>query len=400
MACEVCADIVEHTNIPHVVKKCTGCGRELHVIQRGENNRGLIAHDGESIVIPSSWLHMSMNPLRTNMIMTRAGLEMIAAQFLLEGLLQQEGDYKSAAVALEGRMDAIVNAFPPLNGLDINNEDHIKEIAIIMERHQSTREMWSLRTGLFLAMAREAIQQGNAGRAAWATACAERCRSMLVFKESFEEVVWMGNSARRVIDVLRIWDANQANADEEFWQQTFNENSYVLSQVFAVPMVFLKDKAYVGGMTLNRSDSRFIDYLFSAESSREAILIEIKSPTTPLLGRPYRSNRPPSRELAGSIVQVLNYRFELARNLRSVTEGTNFDISAFTPRCAVIVGNGKTGLDNANARRSFELFRSSLKDVEVITYDELFRKVEILAELFQLKRTTMEAKKGGKSTND
>jgi hypothetical protein len=209
---------------------------------------------------------------------------------------------------------------------------------------------------------------------------------MMVFKESLEEVVWMGSSAKRLIDILGTWDGHRQNSDEEFWQLTFNENSYVLSQVFAVPMLFLKEKAYVGGMTLERSDSRFVDYVFSAESSREAILIEIKTPTTPLLSGEYRGNRPPSKELTGSVVQVLNYRAELARNVLSLTDKTDIQLSAFTPRCAIIIGNAGAELNDESSRRSFELFRTSLKDVEVITYDELFRKVEILAELFRLKR--------------
>jgi hypothetical protein len=209
---------------------------------------------------------------------------------------------------------------------------------------------------------------------------------MVVFKESLEDVVWMGNSASRIIDILRIWDGNRTNADEEFWQLTFNENSYALSQVFAIPMLFIKDKAYVGGMTLERSDARFVDYLYSTESSREAILIEIKTPTTPLVGRPYRGSRPPSAELAGSVVQVLNYRSELVRHLSGLKENTDIKLNAFTPRCAVIIGNAEAGLKDDRSRRSFELFRTNLKDVEVVTYDELFRKIEILAELFRLKR--------------
>jgi hypothetical protein len=154
---------------------------------------------------------------------------------------------------------------------------------------------------------------------------------------------------------------------------------------------FLREKAYVGGMTLERSDSRFVDYLYSIESSSEAILIEIKAPTTPLLGRLYRGIFPPSKDLGGSIVQVLNYRAELTRNLRNITE-TDVKLKAFTPRCAIIIGNASAELTDERARRSFELLRTSLKDVEVITYDELFRKVEILAELFRLKRV------GGKPT--
>jgi hypothetical protein len=37
------------------------------------------------------------------------------------------------------------------------------------------------------------------------------------------------------------WDGNKKHANEEFWQQLFTENTYVLSQLFSVPIVFIKD---------------------------------------------------------------------------------------------------------------------------------------------------------------
>jgi hypothetical protein len=54
----------------------------------------------------------------------------------------------------------------------------------------------------------------------------------------------------------------------------------------------------------------------------------------------------------------------------------------------VIIVNANEELNDVQSRKSFYIFWNSLKDVEVITYDELFRKVEILAELFGLKRKT------------
>ena len=72
----------------------------------------------------------------------------------------------------------------------------------------------------------------------------------------------------------------------------------------------------------------------------EAILIEIKTPTTKLLGSKYRGTFRPSSELNGATVQVLDYRDALVKNLSSVTQSTGYDISTFSPRCVVIVGNG------------------------------------------------------------
>lgn len=386
MTCKECEHVTERTDIPHVIRICSGCGRELHIFEPGARGRGLRVRAGDRVVIPAGWIKLSLNPLQSTGQFTRYGIDAFAENLFLGGIVGERDKFEEALKEMEHCTDSIMNSFTPLQGLDINNPDHSERILEIMAEHRSTREFWAYWVGNFLSMAREAWDRGDHVGAAWAIACAERCRSMMIFKEALEEVVWMGHSAKRIIDILKTWDAHKTDSAEDFWQQTFNENAYVLSQVFAVPMVFIQDKAYVGGTKLDRSDARFVDYLFSAESSREAVLIEIKSPTAPLLASDYRGNRPPSRELTGSVVQILSYRDELSRNLSSLTVGTSYELRAFRPRCAVIIGNASGELKDGVAQRSFELFRRALGDVEIITYDELFRKVEILAELFALKR--------------
>jgi hypothetical protein len=59
-------------------------------------------------------------------------------------------------------------------------------------------------------------------------------------------------------------------------------------------------------------------------------------------------------------------------------------LTAFHPKCVLIVGNAEMQLPDEKSRKSFELFRGNQRDVEIMTYDELFRKTEILAELFGL----------------
>jgi hypothetical protein len=114
------------------------------------------------------------------------------------------------------------------------------EIGAILNRNRGSAEWWVLRSVTFLGVVGDAVNENDAATAVWAMACAERCRSMLVFKEHLEEVVFMGQSAKRIIDILRTWDVNRQNSDERFWQLTFAENSYALSQVFATPLVFIQ----------------------------------------------------------------------------------------------------------------------------------------------------------------
>ena len=84
-------------------------------------------------------------------------------------------------------------------------------------------------------------------------------------------------------------------------------------------------------------------------------------------------------------MQALDYRRELSRNIQSLVKKTNKEIELFNPRCVVVVGDAATELDTEVKRRSFELYRTSLKDLEIVTFDELFKKAEVLATLFNLK---------------
>ena len=197
----------------------------------------------------------------------------------------------------------------------------------------------------------------------------------------------MGRSAKRLTDMLGLWDSNKTNGDEEFWQIQFQSHSLALSQLFSVPVTLIQGKAYVGGQGIDRNDARLVDFLFTRGSAQEAILIEIKTPVTPLLRTtPYRKNaHAPSEDLAGSVVQVADYRRSFTREINGLLRDGNHNISAFNPKCLIIVGTSSE-LDTEVKRRSFELFRSGLLNVEVVTFDEIFAKIESLASLFNLVR--------------
>jgi hypothetical protein len=385
VSCEVCRNVIEQPDVPHVVRSCSACGREMRVVEPGAHGKGIQVRKGDRFVIPAGFIKIAANPLKATGRLYRPGLDWFASLIFVDNLPAHEKDYVAEATRLEAELDSRINTL--VAPLDINDPEHIQQIIETVSARKGTAEFWSLWAAMFLGMARDARENNDSYRASWATACAERCRAMVVFKDHLEEVVWMGHSAKRVIDSLRIWDANRVQANEAFWQDTFNEHSYVLSQVFAVPVVFIGERAYVGGMKIDKSSAKFVDYLFSAESSREAILVEIKTPMTRLLGRPYRQGAiAPSVELSGAVVQLQAYRNELITNLKAIS-GEQVELQAFRPRCVLVAGDASAQLTDDTRRTSFELFRSSL-DVEIITYDELFRKVEILAELFSIRRTT------------
>lgn len=387
MTCEKCKDIIDQKDAPHTVRTCEGCGRKMYVRELVKHGRGIQIREGDDFVIPANWLTLSANPLKGNANFTRAGLQWFAELIFLENLPNKYDGFLAELTRLKKIANDTLSNSNLLKGLDIENPDHTEEIIKKLETSKETTEWWSFLSGVYLSVVDDAISENNIQQAIWAMTCAERCRAMVTYKNHLEEVIWMGHSARRLLNLLRVWDSNKTNSDEEFWQQTFTENSYALSQVFSVPAVFIEGKAYVGGMNIERKDAKFVDYLFSSEFSREALIIEIKTPVTKLLGSRYRGIHKPSAELSGAVIQTQDYRRELSRSFQEIVPGNHYKLSFFNPKCILIVGNGEVQLtDDDKKRHSFELFRTGLKDIEIVTYDELFRKIEVLATLFNLIR--------------
>ena len=184
---------------------------------------------------------------------------------------------------------------------------------------------------------------------------------------------------QRLRAALHLWSVHRNRGDEEFWQHTLKSYMFVLSQVFAYPIILLKDKAYVGGKGIENSGGGVVDFLCANSVTTNVALAEIKTPSTPLLRGEYRSGLPNiSPEVTGSVIQVLAYRDELTKNYSQLAAGSSLDFDVFQPQCLVVIGDAERQLKSSDQRRTFELFRGSLVGVQVLTYDELFAKVEAL----------------------
>lgn len=185
-------------------------------------------------------------------------------------------------------------------------------------------------------------------------------------------------------DALKTWDANASNADEEFWQQTLTEHSFVLEQVFSWPTTVVNGKAYVGGKSVLNTGGNIVDFLVRNYFTSNAALVEIKTPATKLLARPYREGvYNVSEHLGGAVMQVLNYRFSLQRDFYSLKHGLAGGLEAFEPRCVVIIGKMAELQGDEDKLRSLELYRSHSTSVAVITFDELFEKTRRLVNLLE-----------------
>jgi hypothetical protein len=183
---------------------------------------------------------------------------------------------------------------------------------------------------------------------------------------------------------ISIWESNADNSDEEFWQQTLTEHSYVLEQAFSWPTSVVNGKAFVGGKNVFNKEGNIVDFLVRNSLTNNAALIEIKTPLTPLLGREYRSGiYNVSNELSGAIMQTLNYKHSLQEDYLTLTSGHRDLFDSFNPQCAVVIGNSGSECDHQNKTKSFELYRHQLPGVSIITFDELFDRTRKLIEVLE-----------------
>lgn len=104
--------------------------------------------------------------------------------------------------------------------------------------------------------------------------------------------------------VLEIWRSNKINCNEEFWQSTLTEYSWIISQIFAAPVLLYKEKAYVGGKTIHNKGANLVDIIYKNDLSSNVVIVELKTPCTEILGGEYRQTYSMSSEMTGAISQT------------------------------------------------------------------------------------------------
>lgn len=181
------------------------------------------------------------------------------------------------------------------------------------------------------------------------------------------------------------------NKLEKDWEKFLIDNPWIISNLFATPVFFFQNQAYAGGKEIDNKNGKVTDFLYKNEFTDNIAIIELKTHKTDLLSaKPYRGKDvySLSADLSGSVNQVLNQRQNLIHEFTTLRTKENW-FESYHPKCLVIVGSisglPKDGLKN------FETFRNSLQGVEIITFDELFKKLEFFNDLIKGK-----SKKGKK----
>lgn len=185
---------------------------------------------------------------------------------------------------------------------------------------------------------------------------------------------------------------------ERVWQLLFEQNPWMLGVSFSNQLLTSWDhhklEQVVDGFDISGPGKRTDALMRTAGRVRSMVFLEFKTHRTDLLGAEYRSGCwPASTELMGGLSQIQGTVHRavtaIGERLQSIDDGGCDVPGDFTylirPPSILIVGTltqlqSNAGGDHQDKIRSFELFRRSIVDTEIITFDELYAKAKFIVD--------------------
>lgn len=167
------------------------------------------------------------------------------------------------------------------------------------------------------------------------------------------------------------------NKSESWWQ------IYIKSKILIIQQGYIKalDKLNVAVV-----ETKYPDFSLLTHDSYLDIL-EIKKPSTPLLKKDEgRGNFYWDSEISKAIIQVENYIENVSKQGPQITvylrDRHKLDIQVLRPRGIIVAGNRNTLMEQKE-KDDFRLLSHSLKNITVLTYDELLTRLRNYIEVLE-----------------
>ena len=185
---------------------------------------------------------------------------------------------------------------------------------------------------------------------------------------------------------------------ESVWQTFFEKNPWIfgfgLNYVFNAPLEGKKLEQTVSGSSITGSGKRTDALLATSGIIQSLCFVEIKTHKKEILKITDTAYRPDSwaisSELAGGIAQVQRTVQKSLRNIQHALELKDKDgfvtkekLYLYKPKSFLLIGclaefKNENGNIHEEKYSSFEIFRRSISDVEIITFDELFERANAI----------------------
>jgi hypothetical protein len=172
------------------------------------------------------------------------------------------------------------------------------------------------------------------------------------------------------------------NKSESWWQ------TYIRSKILIIQQGYIKalDKMNVAVV-----ETKYPDFSLLTHDSYLDIL-EIKKPSTPLLKKDEgRGNYYWDNEISKAIIQVENYIENVSKHGPAITvhlrDKHKIDMQVLRPRGIIVAGNRNT-LEDQKQKDDFRLLAHALKNITVLTYDELLTRLKNYIQVLEEFRNT------------
>jgi len=185
---------------------------------------------------------------------------------------------------------------------------------------------------------------------------------------------------------LREFETNvRLEQAENWWNDFFERNTWIFG--YGLNYKFLRTlqaQPHYGGTSLSGKGMQEGDYLQQTEAEiKFTVLVEIKKPTTNLLGTvKYRNGAwALGDELTGGVSQVQANcsKWEKGGSQSEENKEALLKQNVFTvqPKGVLVIGR-LSQLDDVSKRTSFELFRRNIVNPEILTFDELLERAAFI----------------------
>src|SRR5437870_5800641 len=137
MSCDSCKDQIDASaKVPHAIRKCKVCGREIRVCEPGEHGIGIRIRAGDQFTIPSGWLSIHPNPLKGRGHLTKAGLEWFAKLIFLGDLPRQKDQFDEEFKKNDALCTGVLKGSELLIGLDTEKFEDSEKVVQILQQNQ------------------------------------------------------------------------------------------------------------------------------------------------------------------------------------------------------------------------------------------------------------------------
>ncbi|EHY0678765.1 DUF4263 domain-containing protein [Listeria monocytogenes] len=210
----------------------------------------------------------------------------------------------------------------------------------------------------------------------------DKKRETIIFENEYKKYLYIKEKLERML-------STEERYSEKDWQ---NEIAKIIM------LIFPKYCTFIDEVTINTDEGKKRpDFIFVDTEGHIDILEIKKSHDIPIISKSeYRNNYIPSKELTGTIMQTEKYLYHLSKTAidsekrikAKLLKKKNLDIEIKIRNPQGIIILGKSKKLNQYQIRDYEIIKRKYKNmVDIISYDDLINRLDMLLKHFQSKIT-------------